>query len=58
MRRKYKILDENGSPATVMVKFADDTEWLRIKEFSSIEAVADITGILKFHDIPCRIEVR
>ena len=56
MSRKYKILDHNGNPATVTVSFEDGT-YLEVKEFTSIDAVADIADTLKFHDIPSRIEV-
>lgn len=56
MTRKYKILDDNGNPATVAASFENGT-YLKIEEFSSINAVADIADTLKFHDINCRIEV-
>jgi len=56
MTRKYKILDHMGNPATMTISFEDGT-YLEIKEFSSIDAVADIADTLKSHDINCRIEV-
>ncbi len=55
MKRKYKLLDNNGNPAKVTVSYENGV-YLEIKEFSSIEAAGDIADTLKFHDIPCRIE--
>lgn len=55
-RRKYRILDQNGVPVEMRLKFADNAEF-RVTQFDTIEAASEIVRITKTHHIGCRVEV-